>query len=227
MKYLIHILGPGASGKSTLSRGLLDHGIQVAPDGSTGITETMTTVPCTVKGIAGTEKVKYCISEQNNISLAGNWKNGSDSIKSIDALPEVLNLCWAKTETVIVDPVRSSKKFVDWLEAYPDPLTVLFVFMDISLEENMNRLLRRRRENAQKKGDFTPETVLPEKTYENMLAFRDRASTVWKYACSGYKRFPRLHLVVPERLTPKEAVTAVLSALDYLKQGGGVVKIAN
>jgi hypothetical protein len=163
MKILIHILGPGASGKSTLSHNFLEE---------RSIAEVSTIVQALDQhlGVTKAEKVKYTLSE-NGIALAGNWKNGSDSIKSMDALSQVIELCWKERETVIVDPVRCSKKFVDWMRNYPEPLAALFIYLDISLEENIRRLLARRRDNVLKKGKQPSEKTLPEKTYENMLAF--------------------------------------------------------
>ena len=220
MKTLIHILGPGASGKSTLSRALLHYGVKTEWDGSTGMAEILTVVPATVHGVAGEEKVKYVVSQQNGIALAGNYKNGTDSIKSIDALPHVLELCWAKVPTVIVDPVRSSMKFVDWMTAYPEPLAALFVYIDLSEETNIKRLLGRRFENNMRrsKGHAVPETELPNKTYENMLAFQDRARGVWTYSWDNYKRTPSLHLSVSETASPAQAAELVHKGIDFLKQ---------
>ncbi len=223
MKILIHILGPGASGKSTLSRAILEGDPRSRSIPYIG--EIKDEVPCTVRGVPGTEKITYVWSS-NGTALAGNSKNGTDSIKAIDALPAVLELCWKKAPVAIVDPVRCSKKFVDWMAAYPEPLTALFIYLDLSLETNVLRLLRRRRENAEKKGDVTAalESVLPEKTYNNMLAFRERAQGVWNYTCTNYNRFPKLCLALPERLSPTEGARAVHSALEYLRNGGGVRK---
>ncbi len=223
MKTLIHILGPGASGKSTLSRAILEGDPRSRSIPYIG--EIKDEVPCTVRGIAGTEKITYVWSS-NGTALAGNSKNGTDSIKAIDALPRVLELCWQKAPVAIVDPVRSSMKFVDWMAAYPEPLTALFIYLDLTVDENIVRLLKRRRENAEKKGDVTAmmESVLPQKTYDNMMAFRDRAEGVWNYACNNYNRFPKLCLKLPGRLSPMEAARAVHNALEYLRNGGGVQK---
>jgi hypothetical protein len=211
MKNLIHILGPGASGKSTLSRNIL---------GDLSVVEVSTTVQALDQhlGMTKPEKVKYTLSG-NGIALAGNLKNGSDSIKSMDALSQVIELCWKERDTVIVDPVRCSKKFVDWMRNRPEPLAALFIYLDISLEENIRRLLARRRANVLKKGDVPTEEALPEKTYENMLAFRDRAKGVWEHACSTYDRFPKQCLVIPERLSAAESATAAREALEQLHNG--------
>jgi hypothetical protein len=232
MKTLIHILGPGASGKSTLSRAILEGDIKASPLNIPYIGEIKETVPCTVRGVPGTEKVTYCWSS-NGTALAGNSKNGTDSIKAIDALPAVLELCWSKAPVAIVDPVRSSMKFVDWMMAYPEPLTAMFVYLDVSVETNVQRLINRRYKNALakakepwEKDDVVLEESLPQKTLDNMMAFRDRAQGVWKYACDHYTRFPRLCLAIPERLSPWESARAIHSALDYLRNGGGVIKDA-
>jgi hypothetical protein len=220
MKTLVHILGPGASGKSTLSRALIHYGVATGEDGGTGIHEITTIVPATVHGVVGEEKVKYVISQQNGIALAGNYKNGSDSIKSIDALPHVLELCWAKAPTVIVDPVRSSMKFIDWMAAYPEPLAALFVYLDISEATNAQRLLNRRFENNMRRsnGHAVPETELPHKTHENMLAFRDRAKGVWEHVWATYTRSPKLALSLNESLSPVQGAELVYRGVQFLKQ---------
>jgi len=209
MKTLIHILGPGASGKSTLSHNVLEN---------RSIAEVSTTVQALDqhRGVTKAEKVKYTLSG-NGIALAGNWKNGSDSIKSMDALSQVIELCWKERDTVIVDPVRCSMKFVDWMRNYGEPLAALFIYLDLSLEENIRRLLARRRDNLLKKGKPSTEKALPEKTYENMLAFRDRAKNVWTHASNNYDRFPKQCLVIPERFSATESATAAHIALKQLR----------
>lgn len=216
MKTLIHILGPGASGKSTLSRNIL---------GERSVVEVSTTVQALDQhlGMTKAEKIKYTLSG-NGIALAGNLKNGSDSIKSMDALAQVIELCWKERDTVIVDPVRCSKKFVDWIRNRPEPLTALFIFLDISLEENIRRLLGRRRENALKRDQLPTEEALPEKTYQNMLAFRDRSKNVWAHACSRYDRRPKHFLVVPERWSAAESAAAVRIGLAKLHSEEAVLK---
>lgn len=209
MKTLIHIIGPGASGKSTLSRDLLE---------DRSVVEVSATVHALDQhsGVTKAEKVKYTLS-RNGIALAGNLKNGSDSIKSMDALAQVIELCWKERDAVIVDPVRCSKKFVDWMRNRPEPLAALFIYLDISLEQNIHRLLARRRANVLKKGEIPTEEALPEKTYENMLAFRDRAKGVWEHASSTYDRLPKQFLVVPERLSAAESAAAARLALEQLQ----------
>lgn len=208
MKILIHILGPGASGKSTLSRNIL---------ADPSIVEVSATVQALDQhlGMTKPEKVKYTLSG-NGIALAGNLENGSDSIKSMDALSQVIDLCWKDRDTVIVDPVRCSKKFVDWVRNRPQPLAALFIYLDISLEENIRRLLARRRANVLKKGEMPTDEALPEKTYENMLAFRDRAKNVWAHACRTYDRRPKQFLVIPERLAAAESARAARVALEQV-----------
>lgn len=214
MKTLIHILGPGASGKSTLSRNLLE---------DPSIVEVSATVQALDQhsGVTTAEKVKYTLSG-NGIALAGNLKNGSDSVKSMDALAQVIELCWKERDAVIVDPVRCSKKFVDWMRNRPEPLAALFIFLDISLEENIRRLLARRRANVLKKGEVPPEVALPEKTYENMLAFRDRSEGVWEHACSTYDRGPKQFLVITEKLSAAEGAAAARLALEQLQNAAAL-----
>jgi adenylate kinase family enzyme len=76
MKALIHILGPGSSGKSTLSRNLLE---------DRSVVEVSTAVQALDQhsGVTKVEMVKYTLS-RGGMALAGNLKNGSDSVKSTE-----------------------------------------------------------------------------------------------------------------------------------------------
>jgi hypothetical protein len=169
-------------------------------------------------GVTKAENVRYTLS-RNGIALAGNLKNGSDAIKTTDALIQVIELCWKERDVVIVDPVRCSKKFVDWIRNYPRPMAALFIYLDISLEENLRRLLGRRRANALAKGK-PPEEALPEKTYRHLLSVRNRARNVWFHACTNYDRLPKHYLVIPEHFSPTDSATAIRTALEHLHENG-------
>lgn len=160
MKALIVILGAGASGKSTLTRALC------GADGH----EDM--VFYNINGKA--EKAKFA-TFPNGSAIAGNIKNGSDAISSMEARAELIKglLNAQEVQFVITDGVRSSKKWdVDFAQTLN--CAVVYVYLDITLEENLKRLVQRR--TAAGKTEMTP------KTYDNMLAFRDRAYSVWKAA---------------------------------------------
>ena len=95
----------------------------------------------------------------------------------------------------------------------------MFIYLDISLEENVRRLLARRRDNAVKKGKQHKEETLPETAYENMLAFRDRSRSVWTHAHDKYDRFPKQCLTIPEHFSGTESATAARAALAQLRNG--------
>jgi hypothetical protein len=145
--------------------------------------------------------------------LAGNLKNGTDSIGTMEALDAVIERCWRERNTVIVDPVRCSMKFVDEVLRYTKPLTALFVYIDITLEENVKRLMLRRRDNGE------VEEELPAKTYENLLAVRDRAERVWQHCCTAYKRPPYLLCSLPEVYSTDQCAAYVRRALESLRGG--------
>jgi hypothetical protein len=169
MKCLITILGAGASGKSTLTRALC---------GSGGKEEV---VFYNVEGKA--EKAKFVLFP-NGAAIAGNLQSTSDSVSSMEARSLLIQdlLKRPDVQFVVTDGVRSSKKWdVDWVQEKLD-CAVVYVYLDIPLEENLRRLVARRA--AKGKTEMNP------KTYENMLAFRERAAFVWKSAIDTYKRQP-------------------------------------
>ena len=187
----MNLIGPHASGKSTLSRALVgpqavEHAFRL-----------------------DNERVTYTLGE--DIALAGNLKNGSDAIRTMEAQDAVIERCWRERNTVIVDPVRCSMKFIDEVLRYTKPLTALFVYIDISLEENVKRLMQRRRDNGE------IEEALPAKTYENLLAVRDRAERVWQHCCTAYKRPPYLLCSLPEDYSTEQCAAYVRRALESLR----------
>lgn len=203
-KVLVLILGAGASGKSTLTRNIC------GDDGE----ELVTFISCYDKKEEAVveEKVKYALFP-NGVAIAGNVKNGSDSISRMEALSQVVNLLFTQRSIVIVDGVRSSQKFVDWLQEHPMPgLGLVFVYFDISLEVNLARLRKRRAENGK-------EEELPEKTYNNVLSFRSRAERVWKHARSIYARRPNAFVRIKDSTKPEQAAKAVWRAIHGVQQG--------
>lgn len=194
MKCLIIILGAGASGKSTLTRSLC---------GSNGI-EDMVVYCINGKGA----KTKFSIFP-NGSAIAGNIKNGSDSISSMEARALLIQDLLKRTDVqfVITDGVRSSKKWdVDWVQDKLD-CAVVYVYLDITLEENLRRLVGRR--VAAGKEAMSP------KTYNNMLAFRARAGSVWE-ASRDYTKDPVRHIRLSEGQTPGEWSREVKAVIRQL-----------
>lgn len=196
MKTLIVILGAGASGKSTLTRALCGK----EPHEGDALFQ--------IEGKQ--EKAKYTIF-QNGAAIAGNYKNGSDSISSMEARARLINLLLDQpsVEFVITDGVRSSKKWdVDWVQANRHDLAVVYVYIDLPEEENLRRLIARRTANGKEGMD--------PKTFENMKAFRDRAAGVWKAANVSYTRQPVRFVRINEGVTPQEASRQVRTEIKLL-----------
>jgi adenylate kinase family enzyme len=196
-------LGACGTGKSTLSRALC------RDDAS----EYTLSVECVDRktGKRVTEKVKYCLSRTGHIAIAGNWKNGSDSICRMESLRKVVNTCLWISDVVIVDGFRCTCKFVDWLEELAVPhFGVIFVYFHLSLEANVVRLMRRRALKG------AVESSLPDKTYNNLLGFRERAATVWQHARQNYFRHPRAFVTINDIMTPKHAADLVQRAVTEL-----------
>jgi ABC-type cobalamin/Fe3+-siderophores transport system ATPase subunit len=159
-KCIVVVLGPGASGKSTLTRALCG--------------------PAAVEQAHGELKEKF-VTSPNGYALPGTLKNGSDSV-GVMATRAALVL-WLLQQPgvrhVVLDGVRSSRRWdVDWVMG--QRALALYVYFDISEEENVRRLLQRRKANGHE------EAALPEKTYQNMLNFRRRAKGVFLAAQQAY-----------------------------------------
>jgi GTPase SAR1 family protein len=201
-KTLICIVGAGASGKSTLTRALCGEGAE----------ERKSTLLCLDHklGTRVLEKVSYTLLP-NGLAIAGNVKNGSDSISRMDALRQVVELCWMHRAVVIVDTVRATHKFVRWIHEHPLSPAALFVFLSPSLEENLDRLRERRKQRG------VVESELPPRTYRNVFVFRARAHSVWDYARSEYRRQPVRFVEITEG-TPEQAAVRVLEVLRELQK---------
>jgi adenylate kinase family enzyme len=204
MKVLIIILGSGASGKSTLTRQLC----------GVGGVEYIKTFQCLDQhlGEQRIEKAKYTLFP-NGSAIAGNIKNSSDAIQNMEARAKIINwlLDQKEVQFVITDPVRSSKKWdVDWIQSNPREIAAVYVYLDLSLEENLRRLVQRREANGK--------TTLGEKTYQNMLAFRERAANVWAAAKQNYKRKPVRFVCLYEHLTPIECSKQVKAEIALMME---------
>jgi len=190
-KTLIMILGAGATGKTTLSRALAGK----------DATEHRVELTVTEKGVR--KKVNAPFVLGSNIAIAGNLKNTSDAIGPVDALYQAIDHCWKHREVVIVDGFRCTNNWVRWVEGHPLKPAVLFVYIELSLNENLARLRGRRAGNGKVEDKF------PTKTFLNVLAFRKRAFSVWSYAQDNYKRQPVRYLEIPEGMEPEESAGLV------------------
>jgi hypothetical protein len=196
------IIGAGATGKSTLSRTLAGKDAQ----------EYRVELNVTEKGIRKRVKAPYVLGA--NIVIAGNLKNTSDAIGAMDALHQTIDHCWKHRDVVITDGFRCTNKLVRWVEEHPLKPAALFVYIELSLNNNLTRLRSRRAGNGK------IETKLPTKTFLNVLSFRERALGVWNYAQDHYKRQPACHLEIPEGLDPEESAKLVRNELSRLQKSG-------
>src|SRR6267154_3318141 len=160
-KVLVMILGAGATGKTTLSLALA---------GKTA-SEHRVELAVTEKGVRKSVKAPYVLGW--NIAIAGNLKNTSDAIGAMDTLHQTIDHCWKQRDVVIMDGFRCTNKLVRWVEEHPLRPAVLFVYIELSLNENLVRLRGRRAVNGK------IEAKLPTKTFLNVLTFRERALAVW------------------------------------------------
>ena len=198
-KVLLMLIGAAATGKTTLSRTL------VAKDAS----EYRVELTVSEKGIW--KKVQSPFVLGSRIAIAGNLKNTSDAIGPMDALHKTVNHCWKLRDVVIVDGFRCTNKLVRWVEEHPLKPAALFVYLGLSLNENLARLRSRRA------GNGTIEGKLPDKTFLNVLSFRERAFGVWNYAKNQYRRQPVRYLVIPEGTSPEGSARIVESGLKRLQ----------
>jgi adenylate kinase family enzyme len=198
-KTLIMILGAGATGKTTLSRTLA----------STDAKEHRVELAVTEKGVRKTVKAPYVLG--SHIAIAGNLKNTSDAIGAMDALHQTIDHCWNHRDVVIMDGFRCTNKLVRWVEEHPLKPAALFVYIELSLNNNLARLRGRR------EGNGKIEAKLPTKTFLNVLTFRERALGVWNYAQDNYKRQPLRYLEIPEGIGPEDSARLVEAELGRLQ----------
>jgi len=199
-KALIMILGAGATGKTTLSRTLAG---MDAPEQRIELTVTE-------KGVR--KQVKAPCVLGSNIAIAGNLKNTSDAIGAVDALCQTIDHCWTQRDVVIMDGFRCTNRLVRWVEEHPLKPAALFVYIELSLNNNLARLRSRRAANGKIEGK------LPTKTFLNVLTFRERALGVWNYAQDHYKRQPVCYLEIPEGMGPEDSARLVEQELGRLSE---------
>jgi adenylate kinase family enzyme len=201
-KVLIMILGAGATGKTTLSRTLAGKDAE----------QLRVELTVTEKGVRKKVHVPYVLG--SNFAIAGNLKNTSDAVGAMDALHQTIDHCWKQRDVVIMDGFRCTNKLVRWVEEHPLKPAALFVYIELSLNTNLARLLSRRAGNGK------VEAKLPTKTFLNVLSFRERALGVWNYAQDHYKRQPVRYLEIPEGMGPEDSARLVESKLSKLPQSG-------
>lgn len=188
MKIVIVVLGSNGSGKSTLSRELL------------GEAKEYYTI------VAG-ERIKVTFGAAG-IALAGNLKNGTDSVKRMVVLQRTVELLLHYCQVVIVDGFRCTYTFTDFIQQLQiHGLGALFVYFDTSLETNVSRLMSRRRITGIR------ENTLPVKTQSHLLRARKRAWAVFDRARQTYKREPVRFLAVNGELPPEQVGTRVREAI--------------
>jgi hypothetical protein len=189
------IIGAGATGKSTMSRTLAGHQAE----------EHRIELDVTEKGVRKRIKAPYVLG--SNLAIAGNLKNTSDAIGAMDALHQTIEHCWKQRDVVITDGFRCTNSLVRWVEEHPLKPAALFVYIELSLNNNLARLRGRRAANGK------TEQKLPMKTFLNVLNFRERALSVWNYAQDHYRRQPVHFLELPEGLEPEESARFIESEL--------------
>src|SRR5258708_1005764 len=196
---LLMLIGAGATGKTTLSRVLA----------GTDAREHKIELMATEKGVRKKIKAPYVLG--STIAIAGNLKNTSDAIGPMDALHQMVDHCWELRDVVIVDGFRCTNKLVRWVEGHPLKPAALFVYIELSLNENLARLRGRRAGNGR------TEEKIPAKTFLNVLSFRKRAFGVWSYAQNQYSRQPVRYLAIPEGISPEESARIVDTGLKRLQ----------
>lgn len=175
MKTLLTIIGPGASGKSTLTRTLCT--------GTTDAVEAIVSAPFEPGELhTPTGKGKFVVFPATGFAIAGNLKNGSDSISAMETLAATIKhlLDEDGINVVITDGVRCSAKWnVEWAHALAKErgdLQLVYAYTGVLSEaENTARLLARRHANGDA-SELTADTIA------NVRAFRKRAAGVWRAA---------------------------------------------
>lgn len=190
IKIVLAIIASSAAGKTTLRRTFTDQDA-----GADKHSETIQCYHARQRGYIP-YKVKWT-TFPNGTSLCGHPGTGADSNGNLDAINRAIDKCLAVSDFVIFDGVMSSKKLVEHLIHHPyQNLVVVWVYLDVSAETVLARLLARRTKNG--------ETETSEKTKRGVLHFRKRAAVTWKYITWNYKREPFALVEIPEGPTPGE-----------------------
>jgi thymidylate kinase len=132
----------------------------------------------------------------------GHPGTGADSNGNLDAINYAIDKCLEVSDFVIFDGVMSSQKLVSHLANHPYPnLAVIWVYLNVSPETVLKRLLARRENNG--------EAETTEKTKQGVLNFRARATAMWDYVSQNYTREPYALVEIPEGPTPDEILEAL------------------
>ena len=201
-KTLVMIIGAGSVGKSTVTRAICGLGGE----------ERNVVLRCDEhkSGRKVLETVTYTLFP-SGLAVAGNLRNGSDSIGLMDGLRQAVELCWRSHDIVIVDTVRSTHKLVRWVHDHALSPAALFVFLSPSLDVNLARLRERRKQRG------IVEMELPPRTFWNVFTFRARARSVWRYARTHYRRQPvRFVEITDADGTPELAAKRIVEVLREL-----------
>src|ERR1700686_4080335 len=135
-KVLIMVLGAGATGKTTLSRALAGN----------ATSEHRVELSVTEKGVRKKVKAPYVLGSK--LAIAGNLKSTSDAIGAMDALHQTIDHCWKQCDVGIMDGFRCTNKLGRWVEEHPLKPAALFVYIELSLNINLERLRVRREGNG-------------------------------------------------------------------------------
>jgi len=127
----------------------------------------------------------------------GHPGTGADSNGNLDAINFAIDRCLEVSDFVIFDGVMSSQKLVAHLANHKySNLAVIWVYLNVSPETVLARLLARRENND--------EAETSEKTKQGVLNFRARAVSMWDYVSQNYAREPWSLVEIPEGPTPEE-----------------------
>jgi deoxyadenosine/deoxycytidine kinase len=125
----------------------------------------------------------------------GHPGTGADSNGNVDAVNYAIDKCLEVSDFVIFDGVMSSKRLVAHLATHPCPnLAVIWVYLNVSTETVLERLLARREGNG--------EADTSEKTKRGVLNFHRRAEKMWKFINENYAREPHTLVEIPEGPSP-------------------------
>ena len=127
----------------------------------------------------------------------GHPGTGADSNGNIDAINYAIDKCLEASDFVIFDGVMSSKRLVAHLASHPHPnLAVIWVYLKVSPETVLRRLLARREGNGA--ADTSGKTKM------GVLNFRRRAEKIWKFINENYTREPYTLIEIPEGPSPAD-----------------------
>lgn len=169
-KVAIFLMGAGATGKTTTRNTFCQGAGEEISKMGKFIKKRMPNRGATV------EK-KYSIVKYDNCVLIGNKNSGTDSITTPSLVRTAFFDAMAISDTVIVDGVMSTARWVEMVNEYrhKTDVRVVVVHYDFTVEKIRERLSIRR------KNAGIVEERLPELTFNNVQVFTDRAKM-----CVGY-----------------------------------------